>query len=205
MIQGKEYTSPISTTTLRVPHLCKQPSLSLTSPTDLSEVLATPSSQESRSSISTTLEKRTGLESIRQSEVNKLTDVLQDARAEHRLKILRSSFSSNPRSNPSRITFDEVSEKMSEGEIVHSSEHFRNGQELLNIRSQYFCMLQDMIKKRLSKFNGQLSNSADEEGLTAHMRELRMMQMVGSRILFLDGGGLRGLIQIEILSQVKHR
>ena len=41
--------------------------------------------------------------------------------------------------------------------------------------------------------------------LGLQIRELRLLQMAGSRILFLDGGGMRGLLEIEMLSQIEKR
>ncbi len=41
--------------------------------------------------------------------------------------------------------------------------------------------------------------------LGLQMREIRLLQMAGSRILFLDGGGMRGLLEIEMLSQIEKR
>ena len=41
--------------------------------------------------------------------------------------------------------------------------------------------------------------------LGLQIREMRLLQMAGSRILFLDGGGMRGLLEIEMLSQIEKR
>ena len=39
--------------------------------------------------------------------------------------------------------------------------------------------------------------------LAVQLQEMSMFQKAGSRILCLDGGGIRGLIQLEILSQLE--
>ena len=66
---------------------------------------------------------------------------------------------------------------------------------------EYHFLLHEIVKKSLS--NLKLSHSPEDSTfLLKHMKEARLLQMAGSKILFLDGGGLRGLIHIEILSQV---
>ena len=39
--------------------------------------------------------------------------------------------------------------------------------------------------------------------LGIQIKEMRLLQMAGSRILFLDGGGMKGLLQIDILEQLE--
>ena len=70
------------------------------------------------------------------------------------------------------------------------------------IRFQYNFLLDEMIKKCLGSIGVQSQSTEDATALMRYMRESRALQMVGSRILFLDGGGMRGLIQVEVLSQV---
>ena len=68
----------------------------------------------------------------------------------------------------------------------------------------YCCRLDNTIKQRLANISVSLTNTPDEAmALAVQMRELRMYQKAGSRILFLDGGGIRGLLEVEILSQVR--
>ena len=39
--------------------------------------------------------------------------------------------------------------------------------------------------------------------LGIQIKEMRLLQMAGSRILFLDGGGMKGLLQVDILEQLE--
>ena len=62
--------------------------------------------------------------------------------------------------------------------------------------------LEKSIERRLaSRSFPQFPNEA--MSLAIQMKELRMYTKAGSRILVLDGGGMRGLVQIEILSQIE--
>ena len=64
-----------------------------------------------------------------------------------------------------------------------------------------YSELENSIDHRLSV---SVPLSPDEAmSLAMQMRELRIYRNTGSRILSLDGGGMRGLIQIEILSQIE--
>ena len=62
--------------------------------------------------------------------------------------------------------------------------------------------LEKSIERRLASRS--FPQSPDEAmSLAIQMKELRMYKKAGSRILVLDGGGMRGLVQIEILSQIE--
>lgn len=194
------------TTTLKIPHLQKQRTVSMTSPPNVAELFPPCSSSQvtSKPCISITLEKGAGIEYLSNRKVNKLTGVLQDAGAERRVKLIRNTFSL---SRNSRITFDELSENLSEIEVKSASGSVEkssgNSHELMNTRLHYYSLLQKLIKKHLNDIDDRLPHTPNEaSSLVLHMREVRMLQIAGSRILFLDGGGLRGLIQVEILSQV---
>ena len=182
---------------LRLPHCPTQRLLSLTSPLDLSEIPESPSQASSYSSFCSMLEKGTGVDRLSHSEVNDLTEVLQCAGAERRLQLMHSAFSWNPNLRQMIIAFDEPPENLPKSKLEHTTEQAVKKER---VRLQYFSTLNEMITKRLSKIDDPVPEK--EQSLAVYMREMRMMQMAGSRILFLDGGGMRGLIQIEILSQV---
>ena len=62
--------------------------------------------------------------------------------------------------------------------------------------------LEKSIERRLASVS--FPQFPDEAtSLAMQMKELKMYQKAGSRILVLDGGGMRGLLQIEILSQIE--
>ena len=70
---------------------------------------------------------------------------------------------------------------------------------------QYHNLLHKLFKKQLSivdQFDDPLSSVVNTTELLGYLRESRMLAMAGSRILCLDGGGMRGMIEVEILSQV---
>ena len=62
------------------------------------------------------------------------------------------------------------------------------------------------IERKLLDITNPLSRHPDEAmAVGIQMKELKMLRDAGSRMLFLDGGGMRGLIQIEILSQLEEQ
>lgn len=81
--------------------------------------------------------------------------------------------------------------------------------------------LSDDWTTKIAKYNYELSNSIERKMLNVshhfdkdpdeamavvyQMRELKMLRDAGSRILFLDGGGMKGLVEIEVLSQLEEQ
>lgn len=183
-------------------HLPKQRSMSLTSSPNMAELLTPHSSCQvpPLTSIASTLEKGTGIETLTNRRVSKLTGVLQEAGAERRQKLFRNTFALN---RNSRITFDKLSESMSKSEVKSSSgPQTGNCHKLMNARLKYYTLLHTLIKRCVNVADQSPHILKATSNLAVHMREAKLLQMAGSRILFLDGGGLRGLMQIEILSQV---
>lgn len=68
--------------------------------------------------------------------------------------------------------------------------------------TRHYNELEKNIEQRLSFVQVQLEPS-EAMSIAMQLKELKMYEKAGSRILFLDGGGVRGLIQIEILSQLE--
>ena len=145
--------------------------------------------------ISCTLEKGTSLDHMSAKRVDKLTGILKSAGAKQKRDVHKSSLPMKPVRVPS---------SMSTKRSWKSPEESRN--ILIDSCLEYNFLVKELVTRRLSvirnakKHKKVLSNGSM---LLRHMQEARMLQMAGSRILFLDGGGMRGLIQIEILSQVK--
>ena len=197
------------TDTLTVPGPTKKRSLSLTSPPELQAIPpVTYDHSHSQPSMSGTLEKRAAYERMSDDKIGKLVSLLRSAGAISRTDAFRKKLNSaKPVSKMSRITFDESSEKVMEYESVASKSVDEVGSHRVlccTTRLTYYNKLREAIEKRLNNISVPLSNTPDEAiALAMQMREMKMFQMAGSRILFLDGGGLRGLIQIEILSQVE--
>lgn len=62
------------------------------------------------------------------------------------------------------------------------------------------------IYQRLGNTSMSLTDYPDAAmSLATQLQEMTMYQKAGSRMLFLDGGGIRGLIQIEILRQIEEK
>ena len=204
-----EELPPTDKDTLTVPGPTKKRSLSLTSPPELQAIPpVTYVHSHSQPSMSGTLEKRAAYERMSDDKIGKLVCLLRSAGAVSRTDAFcKKSNSAKPLSKMSRITFDESSEKVTKYESVTSKSVDEVGSHRVlccTTRLTYYNKLREAIEKRLNNISAPLSNTPDEAiALAMQMREMAMFQMAGSRILFLDGGGLRGLIQIEILSQVE--
>lgn len=67
--------------------------------------------------------------------------------------------------------------------------------------TQRYSELHQSIHQRTSN---KIQFSADEAmSLALQLREMQQFQKAGSRILCLDGGGIRGLVQLEILGEIE--
>ena len=147
------------------------------------------------SSITSFCGKGTGIECMSSQKVDKLSGVLLGAGGERRQSMFHSEWASTTKPN--------AASKCKTTTLWCPDVQCP---ELQKVRLQYYSMLQKLIDRRLSSTADQLKDVCPDEAasLARHMREVRMLQFAGSRILFLDGGGLRGLMQVDILSQVIH-
>ena len=139
--------------------------------------------------IGSDVEQRSTL-SLSPEMVNKVTTMLLSAGAEEKPVVDRKRFRASPAFARSIYLASRAMKKPSS--------------ESPEIRYQYYYLLRDILMKRLSNIADlELSHSPEDSAyLLEHMKEARLLQMAGSSILFLDGGGMRGLMQLEILCQV---
>ena len=72
--------------------------------------------------------------------------------------------------------------------------------------AKYNYELTSFIEKKVLNASHHFDKDPDEAmAVVYQMRELKMLRDAGSRILFLDGGGMKGLVEIEVLSQLEER
>ena len=191
-------------------------SLTLTSPPDIQAVLPPVLEEEpsvsydhshSQPSITGTLEKTTGYERMSDDKVGELVGLLRSAGAVSRTDAFhKKSIFAKSLSKMSMIAFDDSSEKSTEYESVTSKsvDDVRSYRLWGTASLTYFNEIRTNMASHLTSIKAPLTNTPDEAMAVAmQLREMMMFQMAGSRILFLDGGGLRGFLQIEILSQVE--
>ena len=151
-----------------------------------------------RSSISSSYETGPGTDFMSPKKLRKLSDVLQCVGAERRQQMVHAATPASI-TKPSAFSFV----KCETTAPSHPAKGSEKSQDLPKTRLQYYSMLQELINSRMTKMDHKFNYTPDEASrLVEHMREMKMLQFAGSRILFMDGGGLRGLIQVDILSQV---
>ena len=69
-----------------------------------------------------------------------------------------------------------------------------------------FKKAEDNVWRRIMDPNSDCSSAEEALELVKTQRELALIQQHrGSRILFLDGGGIRGLLQIQVLSEIQRK
>ena len=72
--------------------------------------------------------------------------------------------------------------------------------------ARYNYELSSSIEKKVFNVGHHFEKDPDEAmAVVYQMRELKMLRDAGSRILFLDGGGMKGLVEIEVLSQLEEQ
>lgn len=72
--------------------------------------------------------------------------------------------------------------------------------------AKYNYELSNSIEKKIFNVDHHFDKDPDEAmAVVYQMRELKMLRDAGSRILFLDGGGMKGLVEIEVLSQLEEQ
>lgn len=83
----------------------------------------------------------------------------------------------------------------------------REGDDWCTKISKMYFKLETGLGAMLEDVNTLLvSDSLDTAAaLGIQIREMKLLQTGGSRILFLDGGGMKGLVEIEVLCQLERR
>ena len=86
----------------------------------------------------------------------------------------------------------------------------RNGikgslEEELTASCQHYRQIEEKTTQKLQDESYHPTSEQALELVTQLQREVRYRKRFGSRILCLDGGGVRGLVQIEILRQIEKR
>lgn len=99
-------------------------------------------------------------------------------------------------------------EEKSDGGSWSTEKVIREGDDWCTKISKMYFELETKLSAMLEDGSAPLtceSNLDVAAALGIQIRELKLLQTAGSRILFLDGGGMKGLVQIEILSQIEKR
>ena len=134
--------------------------------------------------------------------VTELAQFLRQCGAERSRDRVRMLVPINSFSDLAKIEKEMDSSASSPGQKVVELQHDNWCEQL----PQLFHQITAEVNRKLSDVSYPLSQHADEAmALGIQMRELKMLREAGSRILFLDGGGMRGLIEIEILSQLEEQ
>ena len=78
-------------------------------------------------------------------------------------------------------------------------------EEELTASCQLYKKIEDSTTQKLQDKSYHPTSEQAVELVTQLQREVDLRRRLGSRILCLDGGGVRGLVQIEILRQIEKR
>lgn len=62
-----------------------------------------------------------------------------------------------------------------------------------------------LVCRGCDQAGSQSGNLDQAAALGLQMKEMKLLQMAGSRMLFLDGGGMKGLVEIEILYEIEEQ
>lgn len=92
------------------------------------------------------------------------------------------------------------------GETTAKEKVLNVGDDWCTKISKMHFRLETNVKATLEDVNKSLvfkDNVDQAAALGIQIREMRLLQMAGSRMLFLDGGGIRGLLEIDILCQIE--
>ena len=89
----------------------------------------------------------------------------------------------------------------------HTPKQAKNGttEEELTASCQVYKRMEESTTQKLQDESYHPTSEQALELVTQLQREVNYRRRFGSRILCLDGGGVRGLVQIEILRQIEKR
>lgn len=98
-------------------------------------------------------------------------------------------------------------EEKSEAGSLPSVKAVREGDDWCTKISRLYFELETKLNAMLQDVNtlSVMENLDTAAALGIQIREMKLLQTAGSRILFLDGGGMKGLVEIEILCQLERR
>jgi hypothetical protein len=102
------------------------------------------------------------------------------------------------------------SAKEKEGDRVFAEKVMRDGDDWCTKISKMYFELETKMSTMLADVNTSLVPESQNDLDTAaalgiQIREMKLLQTAGSRVLLLDGGGMKGLVEIEILYQIMKR
>ena len=72
--------------------------------------------------------------------------------------------------------------------------------------AKYNFEISNFIERKMLNISHHFDEHPEETmAVMYQLRELKMLRDAGSRVLFLDGGGMKGLVEIEVLSQLEEQ
>lgn len=106
---------------------------------------------------------------------------------------------------PSVQPFPQVPSSTTNLDTKQRAEVLRWTSELTTRYNQLECSIRERFRNTSHAGETQSLTSEEAVPLALQLSEMEKFKQAGSRILCLDGGGIRGLIQLEVLSQLEKK